>query len=123
MDGGYIMSARYIFFDGVQYNPTTVDYEETKVGESSRKLNGTLRYYHRANKGKWTIKWTRVQEAISVALRTKALATGTIAFTDYDSTVYTTICLPGGFKRTLSAENIDGIGTKRYDCELVLDQS
>lgn len=114
--------AQYIYFDGVQYNPTEIAYEETKVGDVRRALDATLQYYHRANKFKWTIKWTNVKEAISVALRTKSLQTSAFTFTDYDSTAYTVVCLPGGFKRTLSADKIDGIGTKRYDVELVLDE-
>ena len=116
------MSNRYISLNSTQYNPTSVEYEDNKIGESSRKLDGTLRYYHRNNKGKWTIAWTRVQEAIADALFTMSLSTSTIAFTAYNGTTYTTLCLPGNFKRTLSAENIDGIGTKRYDVEMVLEQ-
>lgn len=114
--------AQYIYFNGTQYNPTEIGYEETKIGESRRTGNGTLRYYHRANKYKWTIKWGNVKESIASALRTLSLLSSTFTFTDYDSTVYTVICLPGGFKRTLSAEKIDGIGTKRYDVEMTIDQ-
>jgi len=114
--------AQYIFLNGAQYNPTKVEYEETKIGDSRRSLNATLRYYHRANKYKWSINWTNVKESIATALRTLSLLSSTFTFTDYDGISYTVICLPGNFKRTLSAEKIDGIGTKRYDVDLVLDQ-
>jgi len=116
------MSNRYIFMNSVQFNPTSVEAEEDKIGESRRMGDGTLRYYHRAFKSKWTLNWTAVKEANVPAIRTIARLTTSFTFVDYDGVSHTVMVLPGGFTTSLSAEKVDAAGIKRYDVTLVLDE-
>ncbi len=113
---------RYIFMNGTQFNPTSVDTEEEKVGDSKRMADGTMRYYHRAFKNKWSIKWSRLRESSFTAIRTVAQLTTSFTFKDYDNVSWTVVILPGGFKHTIAADGVDSAGVKRYDVELVLDQ-
>lgn len=113
---------RYIFMNGVQFNPTSVDTEEEKIGESKRMADGTMRYYHRAFKSKWSVKWTKVRETNMAAIRAVAQLTTSFTFKDYDNTSWTVVILPGGFKHTITADGVDSAGVKRYDVELTLDQ-
>lgn len=116
------MSQRYIFMNGTQFNPTSVQADEDKIGESRRMGDGTLRYYHRAFKSKWTINWTAVRETNVPAIRTIARLTTSFTFIDYDNVSHTVMVLPGGFTTTLSAEYVDASGIKRYNVTLVLDE-
>lgn len=116
------MTARYIYMNGTQFNPSEVEITEDKIGESRRMGDGTLRYYHRAVKRKWSIKWTGLRETYLPAIRTIFALTTSFTFTDYDSVSYTVLVLPGGFSYTLSAEKVDAAGVKRYDVQLTLDE-
>lgn len=116
------MSNRYITMNGVQFNPSSIDIEESKFGTSRRMGDGTLRYYHRANKYKWTLDWTNVRETLLPAIRTVGRLTTSFTFIDYENTSYTVIILPGGFTLKLSANGVDSAGLKRYNVTLVLDQ-
>ena len=116
------MSNQYITMNSVSFNPTSVDYEQEKIGESRRMGDGTLRYYHRATKAKWTITWTAVKETYLTAIRNIAALNTSFTFIDHNGTSYTVIVLPGGFKHTLTADKVDAIGVKRYDITLTLSQ-
>lgn len=116
------MSAQYIFMNSQAFNPTSVEVNEDKIGESRRMGNGTLRYYHRAFKNEWTITWTSLRENFVPAIRTIAKLTSSFTFTDYDGVSYTVLVLPGGFKVSVSADKVDGSGIKRYDVTLVLSE-
>ncbi len=115
------MSAQYIYMNGTAFNPSSLDTNDDKIGESRRMGDGTLRYYHRAFKGQWTIKWNGVKETFLPAIRTIAQLTGSFTFIDYESASHTVMVLPGGFSHTLSAEKVSP-GIKRYDITLVLDE-
>ena len=116
------MSALYIYMNGVQFNPSEVEMlDDEKIGESRRMGDGTLRYYHRAFKREWTIKWNGVKEAYVPAIRAIAQLTTSFTFTDYDSVSYTVMVLPGGMSRTLSAEKVSP-GIKRYDIQMKLSE-
>lgn len=116
------MSARYIFMNGSQFNPTAVDTEDDKVGDSRRMADATLKYYHRAFKGKWTITWEGLRETYLPAIRTISRLTTAFTFIDYESVSHTVLVLPGGFTHKLSADKVDKNGLKRYDVTLVLDE-
>lgn len=116
------MSAQYIYLNGSPFNPTSVESEEDKIGESKRMADGTLRYYHRAFKSKWTISWTAIRETFVPAIRTISRLTTAFTFVDYDGVSHSVIVLPGSFKTTVSAEKVDGAGVKRYDITLTLDE-
>lgn len=116
------MSATYVFINGVQVNPSALDAKpDEKIGESRRMGDGTLRYYHRAFKGEWTLTWNGVQEAYLPALRTVARLTTSFTFIDYDSVSHTVMILPGGFTAKLSAEKVSP-GIKRWDVTMVLSE-
>ena len=116
------MSAQYIYMNGVQFNPSEVEMkDDEKIGESRRMGDGTLRYYHRAFKRQWVIKWTGVQESLVSNIRTIAQLTTSFTFTDYESVSYTVMILPGNMTRSLSASKVSP-GIKRYDITMTLDQ-
>lgn len=116
------MSAQYIYLNGTQFNPTEVEMkDDEKIGESRRMGDGTLRYYHRAFKSEWVIKWSGLKEAYVPAIRTIARLTSSFAFIDYESVSHTVMILPGNFSRTLSAEKVSP-GIKRYDITLTLTE-
>lgn len=116
------MSADYIFMNGVQFNPSEVEMkDDEKIGESKRFGDGTLRYYHRAFKGEWTIKWNGVKEVYVPAIRAIGRLTTSFTFIDYDSVSHTVLILPGNFSRTLSAEKVSP-GIKRYDITMTLSE-
>lgn len=108
--------------NGTQFNPTSIDTEEEKIGEGKRMADGTLRYYHRGFKNKWTITWSRIRESYLPSIRAIAVLTASFTFTDYAGTAWTVAVLPGGFTHTLNADGVDAAGLKRYDITLVLDQ-
>lgn len=116
------MSNRYISMNSVQFNPTSVEYEEEKIGESRRMGDGTLRYYHRSIKRKWTITWTGLRETYLAAVKSIAALTTSFTFVDYDGVSYTVLILPGGYKHSLNADKVDGLGVKRYDITITLDE-
>lgn len=108
--------------NGVQFNPSEVEMkDDEKIGESRRMGDGTLRYYHRAFKGQWVIKWTTVKESYVPAIRTIARLTTSFTFIDYEGVSHTVMVLPGGMSRTLSAEKVSP-GVKRYDVSITLDE-
>lgn len=108
--------------NGVQFNPSEVEMkDDEKIGESRRMGDGTLRYYHKAFKGQWVIKWTTVKESYVPAIRTIARLTTSFTFIDYEGVSHTVMVLPGGMSRTLSAEKVSP-GVKRYDVSITLDE-
>lgn len=116
------MSATYIFMNGVQFNPSEVEmHDDEKIGESRRMGDGTLRYYHRAFKGQWVVKWTGVKETLVAPIRAIGRLTTSFTFIDYESVSHTVMILPGNFTRTLSAEKVSP-GMKRYDISMTLDE-
>ncbi len=114
--------ARYIFMNGVQFNPTSFEVDDTKIGESRRMGDSTLRYYHRAFKAKWSLNWTNVQEAYLPAIKTIAHLTSSFTLIDYDGISHTVMILPGGAKYKLDATGVDSASVKRYTIDLVLDE-
>ncbi len=116
------MSNRYIVMNGVTFNPTSVEYEDEKIGESLRMGDGTLRYYHRAFKGKWSISWSNVKETSVTPIRAISRLTSSFTFTDHEGNSFTVMVLPGGAKFSLSADGVDNAGVKRYNVDLTLDE-
>lgn len=116
------MSNRYITIDGVSYNPSSVDDDMTKIGDSRRMGDGTLRFYYRNTKARWTLKWTSLRETSITTLRSMAFALSAHTFVDYDGGSYTVMVLPGSWKRSISANQVDSAGLKRYDIELSFDE-
>ena len=116
------MSAQYIYMNGVAFNPTSVETEVEKIGESRRMVDATLRYYHRAFKSKWTITWNALPESKFAAIQTIGLLTTSFTFIDYASVSHTVMVLPGGFKHTIDATSVDHAGIKRYTITLTLDE-
>jgi len=116
------MSTQYIFMNGVQFNPSEVEMkDDEKIGESRRMADGTLRYYHRAFKGQWSIKWNGVKESFVPAIRAIGRLTTAFTFVDYEGVSHTVMILPGNFTRTLSADKVSP-GIKRYDISMTLDE-
>lgn len=114
--------ADYIYMNGVQFNPSEVEMkDDEKIGESRRMGDGTLRYYHRAFKSQWAIKWNGVKDIYVPSIRVIGRLTTSFTFIDYDSISHTVMVLPGGLSRTLSAEKVSQ-DTKRYDISLTLDE-
>ncbi len=116
------MSTQYIYMNGVQFNPSEVEMkDDEKIGESRRMGDGTLRYYHKAFKGQWSIKWNGVKEALVPAIRAIGRLTAPFTFVDYEGVSHTVMVLPGGMSRTLSADKVSP-GVKRYDVTITLDE-
>lgn len=116
------MSTRYIYMNGVEFNPSEVEIkDDEKIGDSRRMGDGTLRYYHRAFKGQWSITWNGVKETFIPAIRAIGRLTTSFTFIDYDGVSHTVIILPGNFSRSLTAEKVTP-DTKRYDVSLTLDE-
>lgn len=116
------MSALYIYLNGTQFNPSEVEMkDDEKIGESRRMGDGTLRYYHRAFKGEWVIKWNGIKETLVSPIRTIGRLTTSFTFIDYESVSHTVMVLPGGFTRTLSAEKVSP-NMKRYDIQMTLSE-
>jgi hypothetical protein len=116
------MSNRYISIDGTNYNPSEVDDDMTKIGESKRMGDGTLRYYHRTDKSRLTLKWNSIREIYVAAIRSMAFDNTTHTVIDYDGNTMTMMVLPGSWKRSVSAEQVDSAGVKRYNIELTFDE-
>lgn len=116
------MSNQYITINGTSFNPTSIEYSIEKVGESRRMADGTLRYYHRANKYKWTLQWASVRESRVSAIQTVGELTTSTTFIDYEGVSHTVILLPGCFKKTLSADKVASLTARYFDVELVLDE-
>ncbi len=116
------MSAQYVYLNSVMLNPSAIDAKpDEKIGESRRMADGTLRYYHVAFKGEWTLTWNGIKEAYVPAIRAIARLTTSFTFIDYDSVSHTVIILPGGFSSNLSAEKVSP-GIKRYDLSMTLSE-
>ncbi len=116
------MSAQYIYLNGSAMNPSEVELkDDEKIGESRRMGDGTLRYYHRAFKGQWTVKWSGVKETLVAPIRAVGRLTTSFTFIDYESVSHTVMILPGGFTRSLSAEKVSP-NMKRYDISITLDE-
>lgn len=114
--------ADYIYMNSVQFNPSELDAkDDEKIGESRRMGDGTLRYYHRAFKGQWTVTWNGVKDTYVPAIRAIGRLTTPFTFIDYESVSHTVIILPGNFSRKLSAEKVSP-GVKRYDITMTLDE-
>lgn len=113
---------RYIYMNGVQFNPSSFEYDEEKLGDSYRTDDGTLRFHYRATKRKWTIQWTNVRETYMTSIKALAALTTSFTLVDYDNISWTVMLLPGAFKYSINAENVDGSYVKRYNVTLVLDQ-
>jgi hypothetical protein len=108
--------------NGVEFNPSEVEIkDDEKIGESRRMGDGTLRYYHRAFKGQWAIKWNGVKEIHLPAIRAIGRLTTAFTFIDYENVSHSVMVLPGGFSRTLTAERVTP-DTKRYDVTITLDE-
>jgi len=118
------MSNNYITLNGTQFHPTSVESEDDRIGETRRMGDATLRYYHRAFKSRWTIHWSGLRENKSEysALKTLNAVTTSFTFTDVDGVSFTVLILPGGMKRSLSADRMNMAGLKYYDIDLVIDQ-
>lgn len=118
------MSNRYITMNSVQYNPTSVSMSLPKVGESRRMADGTLKYYHRANKRTWEIAWTALNEnnAQYAAVETLAALSSSFTFVDYAGTSYTVLILPDNFTKNISAEKVSTAYVKYYDITLTLTE-
>ena len=112
----------YISLNGTQFRPTSVDVEETKIGEEKRMADGTLKFYHRAVKLQWTIAWTGLVETAVAAIRTIYRLTTSFTFIDEFGTSWTVLTLPGNLQLSMSAEKTRIDGTKYYDVELVVTQ-
>ena len=116
------MSALYIYLNAVQFNPSEIELkDDDKIGESRRMGDGTLRYYHRAFKSEWTIKWTGVKETLVAPIRAIGRLTTSFTFIDYESVSHTVIVLPGAFTRSLTAEKVSP-GMKRYDISMTITE-
>lgn len=114
--------ANYIYMNGTQFNPSEVELkDDEKIGESRRMGDGTLRYYHRAFKSEWTIKWNSIRDTYVPAIRTIARLTTSFTFIDYEGVSHTVMVLPGGMTRNLSAEKVTP-GIKRYDITMTLTE-
>src|SRR5688572_21313353 len=118
------MSTNYITLNGTQCRPTAIEIEDDKVGLSRRMGDGTLRYYHRGFKNRWSINWSGLRENSADYGTIQSLKSLTTSFTltDVDGFSYTVLILPGGVKRRLSADKMNQAGLKYYDIDLVLDQ-
>lgn len=118
------MSNNYITINSVQYSPTSIESEDDRIGTNRRMGDATLRYYHRAFKSRWSIHWSGLREnkAEYTALKTLSSVTASFTFTDVDGISFTVLILPGGFKRSLSADRMSRSGVKYYDIDLVLDE-
>lgn len=118
------MSTNYITLNGVQCRPTSIEIEDDRVGLNRRMGDSTLRYYHRGFKNRWTINWSGLRENSADYTTIQALKFLTTSFTltDVDGFSYTVIILPGGVKRSLSADRMNQSGLKYYNIDLVLDQ-
>jgi hypothetical protein len=110
--------------NSVQYNPTSIEIEDDRIGTNRRMGDATLRYYHRAFKSRWSIHWSGLREtkAEYTALKALGLVTAAFTFTDVDGTSHSVLILPGGFKRSLAADRMNQLGIKYYDVDLVLDE-
>lgn len=117
-----IMSALYVYLNGTQVNPSELDAKaDEKIGESRRMADGTLRYYHVAFKGEWTLTWNGLKETYLSALVTIARLTTSFTFIDYNSVSHTVMILPGGFTTKLSADKVSP-NMKRWDISMTLTE-
>lgn len=116
------MSVNYVILNGVQVTPTSIERDEDKIGSSRRMGDGTLRYYHRAFKNKFTLHWSSLREDRLTPIRNVANLTTAFVFTDVEGSSFNVLILPGGFKWSLSAERQSRTGVKYFDVDLVLDQ-
>lgn len=112
----------YVTLNGTQFRPTSVEPEETKIGEEKRMADGTLKFYHRAIKLRWTISWKGLIETSVAAIRTIYRLTTSFTFIDEFGTSWTVMTLPGNLSVSMSAERTRIDGTKYYDIDLVIDQ-
>jgi len=112
---------QYITINSITFNPTSVETSVERVGESRRMADGSLKFYHRADKKKWTLQWTSVRAALVINIEDVASITNTTTFIDYDNTSHTVVFLPGAFKKTLSADKVTP-SQRYYDVTLVVDE-
>lgn len=116
------MANNPIYLNGQQLRPSSIERTATKVGTSQRMADGTLRYFHRANKSSWTITWEGVTEDILTIVRNVYTLTTSFTFIDEQATSFTVLCEGDALKYTLSATKIALGGHKRYDVTLTVNQ-
>lgn len=112
---------RYIYINSIQFNPTSVEADEDRIGTSRRMSDGSLVYYHRAFKTRWTIQWNNLHESRLTIIHGISTLNSQLTFVDYDNNSHTVLILPGGCKTTVSAEKTSK-NAKYYDVTLVLDE-
>ncbi len=101
--------------------PTSIDTDEQPIEDSERMADGTLRVWHIAYKGRWTLRWSGLGEDAVQGIRGLYRAGGSRTYTDEFGTAYTVRLR--GFRAALSAAFIgyrDGI--IRYDVTLELEE-
>lgn len=112
----------YIVLNSTNFYPTAITSSLDKIGDLKRAANGTLYYYHRANKRNWELVWTSLPETDLSGIRTIAELTSSFTFTDENNTNYTVLVPSGGFEVTLAADKMRKDGFFYYDVTLRLDQ-
>lgn len=115
-------TARYVTINGTQFNPSNISRDVEKRGTVLEMASGKTRYFHRAHKSKWTLTWNNVREDYVTTIRALYLLTTSFTYTDEESTSYTVLCTPGGFRTELDAGSVSLTGTKYYTVELTLTE-
>jgi hypothetical protein len=112
----------YISLNGTRYYPSSVDVKLDKVGDTHRAANGTLYYYHRANKRSWSLQWKSLIETSISGLRSIGILTAPFTFIDESGTSYTVLVPPGGYSAKLDAGNISHANVFYYDITIELTE-
>lgn len=116
------MANTYITMNSVTFSPTTVEVSFDKIGTMKRAANGTLYFYFRSIKRKWSIAWTGLPETSLAAIRTLGALTSSFILIDEAGTSYTVIVPPGGYSAELSAERRSLAGVFYYDVSLEVEE-
>lgn len=117
------MSLKQFTLNGTVFHPSKIETTVDKVGEVKQMISGKTRFFHKAHKRKWTITWDGISDTMMQTIRTIYLLTTTFTAKDEWDTSYTVLCLPGGFKHTLSGDRIGLNGVEYFDVTLEIQEA
>lgn len=116
------MSNTFITLNGTQFSPTTIDREETIIGEFRRMANGAGKTWNRGYKNTWNIAWSSIAEGSVAGIRTIARLTTAFTFQDEMGTSWTVIVPPGAWTTNMAADRQSIAGIKYYDVTLKIEE-
>jgi len=106
--------------DSLIIHPSSINVEEERIGEEKRMADGTLRFFQRAIKLKWTLTWDSLDESWFTSLKGKGNSNDVIVYQDEFGDTYNTLARE--FTHDLSAEKISLDNTYHYDITIVLKE-